>query len=150
MARSSRSQKALQDTFLRAHLAIRSFEGRSTIYSWLTRIAMNSALMILRKRRTRQEVLFDSRPDDMGETVYLEIRDRALDPEANYELCQRRVLISRAIRRLNPHLREPLRMRMAQDTSLKEIGRVLNISEGAVKARLHRARRRLSIAFQAM
>jgi DNA-directed RNA polymerase specialized sigma24 family protein len=52
------AEDALQDTFLRAYLAIDRFEGRSNIYSWLTRIAINSAIMILRKRSARAEVLF--------------------------------------------------------------------------------------------
>jgi RNA polymerase sigma-70 factor (ECF subfamily) len=54
------AEDALQDTFLRAYLALHTFEERSSFYTWVTRIAMNSALMILRKRRLRSEVSFDS------------------------------------------------------------------------------------------
>ena len=53
------AQDALQETFLRAYLALDSFEGRSQFGSWLTRIAINSALMVLRKRRSRAEVSFE-------------------------------------------------------------------------------------------
>jgi Sigma-70 region 2 len=53
------AEEALQETFLRAYLAIKTFEGKSQIYTWLTRIAVNSALMILRKQRVCPEVLFD-------------------------------------------------------------------------------------------
>ena len=53
------AEDALQETFLRVHSAIHAFEGSSTIYSWLTRIAINSALIILRRRRARHEILFD-------------------------------------------------------------------------------------------
>jgi RNA polymerase sigma-70 factor (ECF subfamily) len=52
------AEEALQGTFLRAYLAIKTLEGKSKVYSWLTRIAINSALMVLRKRRVRSEVLF--------------------------------------------------------------------------------------------
>src|ERR1700751_2102069 len=69
------AEDALQDTFLRAYLAIQTFEGRSSIYSWLTRIAVNAALMILRKRRARAEVLFDPQPDPQLETPSFEVRD---------------------------------------------------------------------------
>lgn len=51
------AEDALQETFLRAYTGIHAFEGRSAIYSWLTRIAINSALIVLRKRRVRPELL---------------------------------------------------------------------------------------------
>ena len=57
------AEDALQVTFLRAYLALDTFEGRSSVYSWLLRIAINSALMILRKRRARPEALLDPQPD---------------------------------------------------------------------------------------
>jgi hypothetical protein len=49
------AEDALQDTFLRAYLALHGFGGRSSVYSWLTRIAINSALMVLRRSRSRPE-----------------------------------------------------------------------------------------------
>jgi RNA polymerase sigma-70 factor, ECF subfamily len=67
------AQDALQETFLRAHLKLHTFEGRSSIYSWLTRIAINSALMILRKRPARSNVL-DPQADDRYETILFELR----------------------------------------------------------------------------
>ena len=142
------AEDALQETFLRVHLAIHTFEGRSTIYSWLTRIAINSALMILRKRRARPEILFDPQPDAQAEAFCGEIKDSAPNPEQIYALRQRGARLLRAIQNLGPRLREPLHMLMAKDSSLKEIGRTLNISEAAVKSRLHRARQRLSAVSQ--
>jgi len=142
------AEDALQDTFLRAYLAIRAFEGRSSIYSWLTRIAIHSALMILRKRRTRAEILIDSQPDGQAEEGCFDFRDSAPNPEQVYEWRQRQIRLLRAIRNLGPLLREPIQMRMTKGSSLKEIGQALNISEGAVKARLHRARRRLSTTYR--
>jgi RNA polymerase sigma-70 factor (ECF subfamily) len=142
------AEDALQETFLRVHLAIHTFEGRSTVYSWLTRIAVNSALMILRKRRARPEILFDPQPDAPTEAFRYEIKDSAQNPEQIFDLHQREARLWRAIRNLDPRLREPLRMRVAKDSSLKEIGRALNISEASVKSRLYRARRRLSAVRQ--
>ena len=75
------AQDALQETFLRAHLNVHAFEGRSSIYSWLSRIAINAALMILRKRRARPEVSFDPQPDDRYETIFFEPEDPAPNPE---------------------------------------------------------------------
>jgi RNA polymerase sigma factor (sigma-70 family) len=68
------TQDALEETFLRAHLRVHAFEGRSGIYSWLSRIAMNAAFMVLRKSRARPEVLFDPQPDNRFKTTYLSLR----------------------------------------------------------------------------
>ena len=136
---------ALQETFLRVYSAIHTFEGRSSIYSWLMRIAINSTLMILRRRRARAEILFDPQPDPGSESCSFEIRDCAPNPEQVYDIEQRRVNLLHAIRNLKDHLRTPLQMQMTKGSPIKEIGRALNLSEAAVKTRLHRARRELSM-----
>lgn len=138
------AEDALQETFLRIYLAFNTFEGRSNIYSWLTRIAINSALLVLRRRRVRREILFDPQLDAPAETIFFEFKDSAPNPEQTYDQHQRRLNIQRAVRALNAQLRRPIQMRMATGLSIKEIGQVLNISEAAVKTRLHRARLRLS------
>lgn len=138
------AEEALQDAFLRAYLAIKTFEGKSTIYSWLTRIAINSALMILRKRHVRSEVLFDPQPNDRGESIAYEVKDSGPNPEEVCMLHQHLHRTSRAISRLRPHLRAPLRMQVVHGLSIKEISRTLNVSEASVKSRLHRARLHLT------
>ncbi len=137
------AEEALQDTFLRAYSAIRTFEGKSKVYSWLTRIAINSALMTLRRRRTRPEVLFDPQPDDRSEAIPFEVKDSAPNPEDLCVLSQHRYRTLRAIHRLNPRLRTPLRMQVMRGWSVREISRALNITEAAVKSRLSRARQQL-------
>src|ERR1700690_1504118 len=62
------AEDALQVTFLRAYMALHTFEERSSFYTWITRIAINSALTILRRRRTRAEVSFDS-PEEKEEAT---------------------------------------------------------------------------------
>jgi RNA polymerase sigma-70 factor, ECF subfamily len=138
------AEDALQDTFLRAHLALHTFKGGSSIYSWLTRIAINSALTILRKRRARPELSFDSQPDDLCGPVSFEVKDSALNPEEAYDLRQRQLQTLQAIHLLEPRLQAPIRMQLVHGRSLREISRALSISEATVKARLYRARRRLS------
>jgi RNA polymerase sigma-70 factor (ECF subfamily) len=138
------TQDALQETFLRAHLGIHTFEGRSSIYSWLTRIAVNSALMILRKRHARSKILEAPQPGERCETVFSELRDGSPNPEEAYDLYQRQIKTLDAIRRLNPKLQTPLRMQVTHGWSVREICEALNVSEAAVKSRLVRARRRLS------
>ena len=138
------AQDALQETFLRAHLNVHAFEGRSSIYSWLSRIAINAALMILRKRRARPEVSFDPQPDDRYETTFFEPEDPAPNPEEACDLHLRRVKTLLAISHLNPTLQAPIRMQMKHGWSVREISQALNISESAVKSRLNRARQRLT------
>jgi RNA polymerase sigma-70 factor (ECF subfamily) len=138
------AEDALQDTFLRAHLARETFEGRSSIYSWLTRIAINSALMILRRRRKRSTIVFDPEPDDRFDAMTFEVRDPAPNPEELCVLHQRQLKTLRALRRLRPNLSEPIRMQVTHGWSIREIGLALNISEAAVKSRIHRARQQLS------
>ena len=122
------AEEALQDTFLRAHLAINKFEGKSKIYSWLTRIAINSSLMILRKRRVRSEVLFGPQPDDRCEAITFEVRDSAPSPEKLCILHQHQHRTLRAVHHLSPHLRAPFLMQIMRGWSIREISRALNIS----------------------
>jgi len=138
------AEDVLQETFLRAYVSLHTFEGRSSFYSWLTQVAINSALMCLRKRRSRAEVLFGPQPDVAAEAQSFEVKDPAPNPEQICELHQRRVRLQRAIRTLSARLREPIEMQLRNDSSLKEISRSLDISIASVKTRLHRARLRLS------
>jgi RNA polymerase sigma-70 factor (ECF subfamily) len=143
------TEDALQETFLRAYLGLNSFEGRSQFASWLTRIAINSALMILRKRRSRAEVSFEG-PSESGEPdLAIDVRETALNPEQLYNLRQRSECALRAISRLNTTLRLPMTTWIQQECSLKEVACALELSLSSVKSRLYRARKqiRYSTAF---
>lgn len=137
------AEDVLQETFLRVYLALDTFEGRSSFYSWLTQIAINSALMLLRKRRNRAEVAVDDYADNSAETIYFEFKDPAPNPEQVYQSRQSRAKLECVIQKLSPRLRQPIEMQLAEDSSMKEISRRLGISVASVKARLHRARARL-------
>lgn len=138
------TEDALQDTFLRAYVALESFEGRSQFATWLTRIAINSALMLVRRRRNRAEVSFEPTLES-GELVpMIERRDTALNPEQLYDLRQRSEYALRAIGRLDFKLRTPMAIWVERDCSIKEVAQTLDLSLAAVKARLHRARKRLT------
>lgn len=137
------AEDALQDTFLRAYLSLGRFEGRSSFYSWITRIGINSALMILRKRRVRAEVCCEFSSDASDDSHPFEVGDPAPNPEQICDQQQRCTQTMSAIRRLEPNLRTALQLQMTRDCSLKEIAETLKITEAAVKARLYRARTRL-------
>src|ERR1700733_15149688 len=83
------AEDAVQDSFLRAYVHLHDFDGRSSLSTWLTRIAINSALMILRKRRAVVEVSIDAPRDRDGDSGALDVADGAPGPEAQYVLRER-------------------------------------------------------------
>jgi len=138
------AEDALQDTFLRAYLALDAFEGRSQFSSWLTRIAINSALMVLRTRRKQAEVPFELASEPGEPAVAFDVPDRALSPEQLCDLRQRAERALGAINNLNIKLRAPMAAWVERECSMNDLARSLDLSLAAVKARIHRARGRLA------
>jgi RNA polymerase sigma-70 factor, ECF subfamily len=140
------AEDALQDTFLRAYRGLHAFEERASFYTWVTTIAINSALMILRRRRIRSEVSFD-RPSGTEEGFPdFEFEDAGPTPEHICVHRQRYLRTLGSIGKLQPRLRQVIEMQMRENCSVREIAQALQISEAAVKSRLHRARMRLDPA----
>jgi len=139
------TEDALQESFLRAFLALDSFEGRASFYTWLTRIAINSALAMLRKRRCRPESSLDSTSQQGDEGGLEAFRDLAPDPEQIFGQRQRQAKLMQAIHELPKSLREAVQARITGDCSVKEVAHRLNISQAAAKSRLYRARTRLGL-----
>jgi len=140
------AEDALQDAFLRAYLAFHTFEERSSFYSWVTRIAINSALQILRRRRIRPEVSFDGAGETEEASSSFEVKDTGPSPEHICVHRQRYARMMRSIGKLQPRLRQVVEMHMEEDCSVREIAQALELSEAAVKSRLYRARMRLALA----
>jgi RNA polymerase sigma-70 factor (ECF subfamily) len=140
------TEDALQETFLRAYLALDSFQGRSQFASWLMRIAINSALMVLRRRRRRSEVSFELSSESGEPAQPIDVPETALNPEQLYDLRQRSECALRAIRNLDIKLRAPLTTWIERECSMMEVARTLDLSVATVKARLHRARKQLTRA----
>jgi RNA polymerase sigma-70 factor, ECF subfamily len=134
------AEDALQDSFLKAFTHLNSFEGRSTFSSWVTRIAINQSLMILRKRRTINDQSIGAGDDCCGSNDRWEMRDVREDPEHLYVRHERSELLRGAIRRLRPCLRNALELQCTQEYSIREIADALGISSAAAKSRLLHAR----------
>src|SRR5580704_5833749 len=115
------AEDALQDAFFRAFLALESFEGRSSFYSWVTRIAINSALGMLRKRRCRPESSHVPTFEHEDERLPMEIIDLAPGPEQICDQEQRCARLMQAIERLPTNLQEIVQKRLTEDCSLKEV-----------------------------
>jgi RNA polymerase sigma-70 factor (ECF subfamily) len=134
------AEDALQDATLRAFSHLKDFQEKSSFYTWLTRIAINSALMILRKKRGCYEIPFDAIDDSGDNYERWELRSPAENPESRLARKEREELLRDAILRLPLLLREVVELRQAREYSTREIAQTLGISVPAVKSRLSRAR----------
>jgi len=133
------AEDALQEAFLNAFLHAEDFDGRSSFSTWLTRIAINSALMILRKRRTHPELSFDATDADGNEKPWV-VPDTAANPEKLYAQSEREGILKAAVGDLRPTIRKAVEVGQLQERSMSETADVLGISVAAAKARLFHAR----------
>ncbi len=141
------AEDALQDSLMRAFVHLTSFDGRAQFSTWLTRIAINSALMLLRKRRNSAAISIDSDPEVDDPSSSWEIADTAADAECRLLKNEKAERLRRAIEDLDQALRVPIELRIIQELSNKEGARQLNISTAAYKSRLLRAKAALRTAY---
>jgi RNA polymerase sigma-70 factor (ECF subfamily) len=134
------AEDALQDSFLSAYLHIAEFDGRSAFSTWLTRIAINSALMKLRKKRTSHEISLDGSADSVAKPEFWEFPDQAPNPERRYAQEERENILRGAISALRPTIRKVVELQQLQEHSMKETAAMIGISVPATKARLFHAR----------
>jgi RNA polymerase sigma-70 factor (ECF subfamily) len=139
MRNETDAEDVVQETLLSAFRAIRSFDGRSSLKTWLYRIAYNAALMRLR-RYAPQTVPVDDSPDDEGDAPPRELHDWCCLPEQEFETAAARAELERAVEALSPRLREVFVLRELEELSTEETAATLGVSEAVVKTRLHRAR----------
>ncbi len=133
------AEDALQDSMMRAFLHLKQFDGRSSFATWFTRIGINSALMILRKRRIRLETSIDATAE--GETWQTwQIADHSADPEKHYVGHERSAHLRNAICRLPSALRLVVERGQMEGHSMKQIAHNMGISIPATKSRLARAK----------
>jgi RNA polymerase sigma factor (sigma-70 family) len=133
------AEDAMQDAFLNAYAHVGKFDGRGQFSSWLIRIAINSALIILRRRRIRPETSIDSIGNQHPLRSW-DLVDYSTDIETHYLIQERAMRLRQAIRRLRPTLRNVVEIQQSHERSLKEIAEIANLSVPATKSRLLRAR----------
>jgi RNA polymerase sigma factor (sigma-70 family) len=134
------AEDAAQECFLNAFVHLKDFDGRSQFATWLTRIAINAALMKLRKNRGAREVPMDEPNPSFESVAQREFRDDAPDPEESCSLRERRWIVKSAISGLRPRARRVVELHQLQEHSLRETAQILGISTGAAKARMFHAR----------
>lgn len=141
------AEDAVQESFRSALVHVGSFDGRSRFSTWLTRIAINAALMKLRKNRGLREVPIEE-PPVLGEAPpHHETKDAALNPEEAYAADERRRILREAVVELRPKLRDTINHQL-REKSLQETAEILGISTPAVNARLLNAKTALRRAPQ--
>jgi RNA polymerase sigma-70 factor (ECF subfamily) len=134
------AEDILQETFIKAFRHVKTFDGRSSITTWLYRIATNEALMVLRRKNPAM-VSIDEPVETMeGEREPLQIVDWCCMPETELMSAEARKYLDAAIDRLPPKLRVVFVLRDIEDLSTADTAQALNLSEEAVKTRLSRAR----------
>ncbi len=137
------AEDALQETYLKAYRALGEFEGRSSLITWLYRIAVNEALMMIRKRKVLSISLNEEEEGEEGDREEMEIVDWCCLPESDLLSSEARKFLNWAVELLPIGQRVVFVMRDMEGLSIQETAEALNISEGVVKIRLLRARLRL-------
>src|SRR5471032_3261994 len=146
------AEDVVQDAFLKAYTNLKQFQGQSKFYTWLVRIAVNEALMKLRRRRPERMVSLDEDVKTEEDSVPREVADWSPNPEQQYNQAELKEILSKTIQGLPPSFRTVFVLRDVEGLSTEETAEALELSIPAVKSRLLRARlqlrERLSRYFQ--
>lgn len=138
------AEDVTQQSFQKAFIHLRRFEGKSSFLTWLTRIAINEALMWLRGSRRQRDIPIDEASDNVGEVFWrVQVSDSEPDPEASYLQQEETQILAAAIGRLKPGLRRAIELRDLEELSTEETALRMGLSISATKSTLSRGRRKL-------
>jgi RNA polymerase sigma-70 factor, ECF subfamily len=136
------AEDVVQQSFQKAFINLKKFEGDSLFSTWLTRIAINEALMLLRRKRGSREVPIQTNTGE--ETALpLDIPDHDPNPEDRFIQREQERILSVAVSELTPGMRKAIELRELRELSTGETAKVMGLSVGAVKARVFHGRRKL-------
>jgi RNA polymerase sigma-70 factor (ECF subfamily) len=137
------AEDVVQEAFLKAYEHLPQFQEQSKFYTWLVRIAVNEALMKLRKRRPERTVSLDQDIETEDDAIPREVADWSPNPEQLYDQGQLRDILARTIQGLPATFRTVFVLRDVEGLSTEETAEALHLSIPAVKSRLLRARLQL-------
>jgi RNA polymerase sigma-70 factor (ECF subfamily) len=137
------AEDIVQQSFQKAFVHLNSFVGRSSFSTWITRIAINEALMLLRKNRGLREVLIDDLNGNEETATALEIPDSSPDPEAIYSRREWERMLSSAMNELPHSTRRAIQLYELDERSSKDTARIMGISVSALKGRMFHGRKKL-------
>ncbi len=142
---TSDAEDAVQESFMRAFRGLKYFRKEAQFSSWLTRIAINSSLMVLKRRRKQRELSLEGHTEDASNIIAFTLVDSRPNPERFCHLKQTYGGIERSIEGLPKNLASVAKLGFLQGQSIQEISAVLGISNAATKSRLHRARKLMTV-----
>lgn len=137
------AEDVIQQSLYKAFVHLRSFKGNSSFSTWLTRIALNEALMLRRSNKRFHCTSIDDIKTTEDATPALEIPDARPSPEQIYFQRERQRLLLSAMSELRPVMRSALQIRDLEERSASDTARILGVSESAVRSRILRGRREL-------
>lgn len=137
------AEDVVQEAFLKAYTNLARFQEQSKFYTWLVRIAVNEALMKLRRRKPERTVSLDEDIQMEDDSVPREIADWSPNPEQQYGQAELREILSKTVQGLPPGFRTVFVLRDVEGLSTEETAEALDLSVPAVKSRLLRARLQL-------
>ena len=137
------AEDVVQQSFQKAFIHLKKFQGESLFSTWLTRIAINEALMLLRRKRGTREVPIAESTTEDETTLPLDIPDLGPNPEDSCLQREQERILSAAVNELTPGMRKAIELRELGELSTGETARVMGLSVGAVKARVFHGRRKL-------
>jgi RNA polymerase sigma-70 factor, ECF subfamily len=137
------AEDVVQEAFLKAYGNLAQFQEQSKFYTWLVRIAVNEALMKLRRRRPERTVSLDEEIKTEDDSLPREIADWSPNPEQLYNQSELGEILSKTIQGLPPGFRTVFVLRDVEGLSTEETAAALDLSVPAVKSRLLRARLQL-------
>ena len=137
------AEDVVQDAFLKAYQKLDQFQGNSKFYTWLVRIAVNEALMKLRKRKASKTVSIDEDVETDDGFVPREVTDWSPNPEQLYKQAELSDILEKTIQGLPSGFRTVFVLRDVEGLSTEETAEALGLSIPAVKSRLLRARLQL-------
>jgi RNA polymerase sigma-70 factor (ECF subfamily) len=137
------AEDIVQQSFQKAFVHLHKFKGKSSFSTWLTRIAINEALMLLRRGRGLREVSIDDLSGNEETALGMEMPDSRAGPESAFLQGERNRILSDAMDKLTPGIRKAIELRELGELSIEEAARVMGLSVAAVKGRLFHGRRKL-------
>jgi RNA polymerase sigma-70 factor, ECF subfamily len=137
------AEDVVQQSFQKAFIHLKKFEGESLFSTWLTRIAINEALMLLRRRRGTREVSIAESSTEDETALPLDIPDVGPNPEDRCLQREQERMLSAAVSELTPRTRKAIELRELGELSTGETAQAMGLSVGAVKARVFHGRRKL-------
>src|SRR6266446_1864711 len=137
------AEDVVQQSFQKAFINLKKFEGDSLFSTWLTRIAINEALMLLRRKRGSREVPLAESSTEDGAALPLDFPDSGPNPEDSCLQREQERILSAAVNELTPGMRKAIELRELGELSTGETAQVMGLSVGAVKARVFNGRRKL-------